>query len=247
MLNVRLQPSMLKILVGEKEQVFVIHEGVLTTRSKFFKNAMQKGWKEAEDKIVKLPEDDPTAFELYEQLVYAGHVPGLDDTIMETRWDMLIDVCKAPRVCEDEYVALCQLYVLAEKLQDLQAKNSTTKALLSRFRCEYDAVNDNACLPCAHAINIMYRNTPTMCPGREVLVDLYVWYGGAYAIMEAEEECSEYGSLPGDFLRDVAYKAIHIRKIPREKDSAFHPYRQPDYYKEQEEEAWISFEKRKRA
>ena len=57
---------MIHIVVGDPEAVrdFYIHEALLTTRSKFFERAMRKGWKEAEHKLVKLPEDDPETFAL---------------------------------------------------------------------------------------------------------------------------------------------------------------------------------------
>jgi hypothetical protein len=59
---------MLKIVVGPAGDTrdFCIHEALLTARSKFFEKAMGKGWKEAEEKLVKLPDDDPDIFALYE-------------------------------------------------------------------------------------------------------------------------------------------------------------------------------------
>lgn len=52
---------MLKITVGQDDDVrdFNIHESLLTARSQFLAKAMGKGWQEAEDKAVKLPEDRP--------------------------------------------------------------------------------------------------------------------------------------------------------------------------------------------
>ena len=85
--NFRLTPSIFKIIVGEGDdaQEFQIHEAVLTARSKFFKAAIGRKWKESEEKTVKLPEDDPEAFALYSQLVYTGQIPGMSDNIPQSR------------------------------------------------------------------------------------------------------------------------------------------------------------------
>ncbi|KAF2242042.1 hypothetical protein BU26DRAFT_439443 [Trematosphaeria pertusa] len=194
MLNVRLQPSMLKILVGEKEQVFVIHEGVLTTRSKFFKNAMQKGWKEAEDKIVKLPEDDPTAFELYEQLVYAGHAEN----------GAQADDCCDPVTLQfgTESYVLCKLYVFAEKLQDSKAKNKIMDTLVDRI--EQDVTISY--FPNPRAIKVVYDGTPSGSLARRLMVDLYVG-----------RDLTRFFDTPDwhpEFMADLIkefYKSAHLR------------------------------------
>jgi hypothetical protein len=71
---------MIKILVGEEERVFLVHKSALIARSQFFKTAMGGKWQEAQDGVVKLPDDDGDTFALYEQLVYTGKVPAFDDS-----------------------------------------------------------------------------------------------------------------------------------------------------------------------
>lgn len=72
---------MLKIVVGldAYKREFHVHETLLTARSKCFACAMRKGWKEAEEKIFRLPDDEHDVFGLYASLVYTGIVLSFDE------------------------------------------------------------------------------------------------------------------------------------------------------------------------
>ncbi|KAF2122074.1 hypothetical protein BDV96DRAFT_136984 [Lophiotrema nucula] len=50
-----------KVIVGAEgnQQEFFVHVGLITSRSPFFEKALSGEWREAEDKIVTMPEDDP--------------------------------------------------------------------------------------------------------------------------------------------------------------------------------------------
>jgi hypothetical protein len=149
---------------------------------KFFKKAMGKGWKEAEEKLVKLPEDDPDIFALYEQVVYTGQIPLFDDEPERTFIDYTGEsgsnrtTCTSLEKCQHEYEALAELYVLAEKLQDLKARNTTVEAIIREVIHEVATVAENPCLPSLAAITIMYSKTPRHCPGRQVLLDCFMFY-----------------------------------------------------------------------
>ncbi|KAF2470311.1 uncharacterized protein BDR25DRAFT_171249, partial [Lindgomyces ingoldianus] len=97
---------------GDDQRSFDVHESLITSRSRFFCNAMNGKWKEAEERTVALLEDDPIVFELYLQCLYAGHA-NLDEDIE----------------IGDQYVLWGRLFVLAEKLRDLESKNIIVDAL----------------------------------------------------------------------------------------------------------------------
>lgn len=59
---------------GDAQEKFAVHEALITSRSLFFRNAMQGDWKEAREHVVNLVEEDPEIFSLYLQGLYAGHV-----------------------------------------------------------------------------------------------------------------------------------------------------------------------------
>jgi hypothetical protein len=175
---------MIKILVGEEERVFLVHKSALTARSQFFKTAMGGKWQEAQDGVVKLPDDDGDTFALYEQLVYTGKVPAFDDS-EETERKVVTSYGRSwidcvSNHCKPEWELLSRLYVLAEKLQDLAAKNATVDAMIEKVqrkaRIKGTRLGLRKCLPTPRAIEIMYENTPGFCPGRQVLVHIFVQY-----------------------------------------------------------------------
>ncbi|KAH7085653.1 hypothetical protein BKA63DRAFT_574954 [Paraphoma chrysanthemicola] len=127
--------SMLKTVIGpdDDKREFHIHEALLTAHSKFFANAMRRGWKEAEEKIVKLSDDEHKVFELYVSLIYIGTVRAFDEQRRRIApEDPGQASCDHPEVCKSEYESLVELYVVAEKLQDIQARNATVNALIAK-------------------------------------------------------------------------------------------------------------------
>jgi hypothetical protein len=54
--------EVVSILVGPEgsSTVFAVHKDKLTLSSKFMKAAFSKSWVEGQQKIIKLPEEDPT-------------------------------------------------------------------------------------------------------------------------------------------------------------------------------------------
>lgn len=64
--------STITVLVaeGNAQKKFVIHQDLICARSDFFRNSMKDGWKESNEGVVELPEDDPQIFGLYVQSLY---------------------------------------------------------------------------------------------------------------------------------------------------------------------------------
>jgi hypothetical protein len=207
---------MITIKVRESDECreFSIHEALLIARSEFFKNAMNGDWKEAEEKLIKLPEDDPDTFALYEQLVYTGCVPAFGEfTDRVFRCFDKSTVCNQKDVCEAEYTSLARLYVLAEKLQDIEAKNASVRALISKVNHEGQHIDDidlGPCLPSLTTIKTIYEGTTKDCPGRRALQDCYVWYGQENSL----DEITDGKQLPREFLYDLAVAGLAYRQQP---------------------------------
>ncbi|KAF1362489.1 hypothetical protein EJ07DRAFT_107279, partial [Lizonia empirigonia] len=197
----------------DERQEFAIHEALLVARSKYFRNCMQNGWKEAEEKRVKLDDVSPAVFALYEQLVYTGLVPGFET-----------------ESCEREYVSLTSLYVLSERLQDIEAKNSAIDALMSKATHE-SATSMFAChLPSPEAVSLMYDNTPHHCPGRQAIVDCFVWFGQDHS-MDMFGSGTNYCK---EFLSDLSKALMACRVRPEEG----HPFKRLGTYHESEGKEW---------
>ncbi|KAF2743653.1 hypothetical protein M011DRAFT_410181, partial [Sporormia fimetaria CBS 119925] len=75
-------------------------------RSKFFEAAMKKGWAEGESREILLTKESPETVRAYLNLVYSNLLL-VNEQDGKCRWMMLAEI-----------------YVLAEFLQDVEAKNS---------------------------------------------------------------------------------------------------------------------------
>ncbi|PVH96593.1 hypothetical protein DM02DRAFT_569316, partial [Periconia macrospinosa] len=113
--------SFFKVVVGRKpdQKTFLVHEEIICERSEFFRRAMNGNWAESTDRIVKLPEDRVEIFETYLNLIYTGKIPTELHAVPPTLDQML-----------SEYECLFRLYILAEKLQDIDAKNAAIESVL---------------------------------------------------------------------------------------------------------------------
>jgi hypothetical protein len=106
---------MLKVRVGKdlKLSTFIVHQDLLTERFEFFRRVTAGVWQQVHDEhLVTLPDDDEHIFRLYFNLVYAGQ--------LGTRG-------------ADEWTKLSRLFVLAEKLVDLTAKNQIVDGMHAFF------------------------------------------------------------------------------------------------------------------
>jgi hypothetical protein len=114
--------TLLTVIVGKapNQEDFSVHEGIICTRSEFFRRAMNGNWAESEERVVKLPDDDPEIFAAYINLVYTNNV-ATNETKEPKTTDQL----------SDEHIVLAKLYVLSEKLCDKAAKNAAINIVYS--------------------------------------------------------------------------------------------------------------------
>ncbi|KAF2121994.1 hypothetical protein BDV96DRAFT_593937 [Lophiotrema nucula] len=231
--------GIVKVLVGSEAQEILLHEAVLTSRSLFFKKALQGRWAEAETKTVKLSEDDPETFALYAQVAYTNAIPAFDVAArpkFEKLANRSADECLSASICQKEYEQLSKLYVLAEKIQDQRARNTTAEALLAKVteECKWIMQDERwsgnypACLPGSEAIRIMYEGTGRLCPGRAVIIEAYVEHGSRYSIGNLERDI-----VPKDFAYDVADFALSYRRM-----SPYSSFNDFNRYEECEGQDW---------
>lgn len=191
--------SILKVVVGEEpsQKTFIVHEGIICERSEFFRRAMNGNWAESSERVVKLPEDSAEIFGTYMNLVYTGMVATqLDDTNEETKHTKLSAEC----------IYLCQLYVLAEKLQDALAKGSVREAL-RRLDLEKNG-EGRFVLPPLKAINLLYEGTCEGDPVRIVFV-------ARYLTASPEQVKDIVSKTPREFVAELAVAAfVKWRRCP---------------------------------
>jgi len=173
------------------QQDFLLHEGIICKRSEFFRCAMNGNWSEKKARLVKLPEDDPKIFALYVNLVYIGELSRLSGLTKMTSNEF-----------QAQILSIVKFYVLAEKLQDKQAKNTALQTIHTDMIWKSSADK----LPNAEIVEFMYKNTLKGSPGRRLMVDIWTDENAKCILEQSEVICKE-------FLVDLAYSLHAYRPL----------------------------------
>lgn len=166
--------------MGNEEQRFVVHRSIITQHSAFFRAALEKGFRESAEKIIRLPEADVKTFEVYMQWAYHGSI------VTMTPEEQLHDL-GAPR----RFANLADLYVLADRLEDMGLRNATIEEIK---RVTIEVNND----PGPEAIAIAYENTHDTSKLREYVRDCYAHSHGGIEWFEEHRS-----GLPTAFIFEV--------------------------------------------
>jgi hypothetical protein len=175
---------MLQILVGptEHSKPFFVHHSLITSRSRFFANALKHydgdaagkfHWLEGEEGIVKLPADEPAIFANYIQLLYQGCIPtraqinGNSTLLPAEELNAAISLA-----VNKEYEDLAKLYVLCEKLQDSDSKAAIITAFVQASLARRE--NGRNYSPNVSATRLIYDGTMACDPLRDFCVDSFV-------------------------------------------------------------------------
>jgi hypothetical protein len=202
----------IRILVGDPDapKEYLIYAFQLVDRSRFFRNALSRDWKEATERTIRFPEDNPETFERYLSMV-------LTDTI--AIGEELDKDSEHPREhVRDEvrrrYLQLIKLFVLCDKLQDTQGINSVIDALLGQFRTGYFIVEDVATPTQSDAISgspgdleHRKRGRTHMMPSRDVISLVYSNTAGPRSIRRLILDT--WTALP-EFLANTLGKEVEL-------------------------------------
>ncbi|KAL9581986.1 MAG: hypothetical protein Q9212_003558 [Teloschistes hypoglaucus] len=158
------------ILVGNKEVPFKLHKAIISSRSKFFRAALEGLFKEAVESKVRLPEEDPELLACYLSWVYGNDTIPLDDEDAGT------------------YAKeLCHLWLLADKLGSEKLGNRIIDMICAR------ALEDSSpFLPDVEVINLIWDTTQRHSGLRKILVDVTAWEGDFVALPELANTRPEF-------------------------------------------------------
>ncbi|KZM25010.1 hypothetical protein ST47_g3850 [Ascochyta rabiei] len=190
--------GIVEVLVGqdEKQQKFHVHEQLLTTGSLFFRKAMSGNWSEAKDRIVRLPEDDPLLFHIYVDLLYTNQIAVIPDS--SSREATIADRQNARAIQN----TLAMLYILVEKLQDIDSKDKTIAAMVASM---HEKRSDGGMYSPGHMIvQTVYNGTPPGCLLRKLIVDLYTSKATQFWVSNAHE-------FPDEFVRELMINVVTER------------------------------------
>ncbi|KAF2466689.1 uncharacterized protein BDR25DRAFT_268063 [Lindgomyces ingoldianus] len=179
-----------KVIVGDSDQIFYFHQGLLSSSSSFFRAAMKPEWDErrAETNTIDLRDTDPAIFRLYAHWAYFGTIP------MPTEAN-----------ASDTFVQLAHAYVLGEKLMSTKFKNTILDTFItSSMKFGF--------YPIGEPVAVMYEGTAENSAGRRLLVEFcaYVAHGKEDSWMLEFENC------PKEFLVDVMKVMVKVRPAPTE-------------------------------
>ena len=139
--------TIITIVVGSAEPIkFRVHENLIRGRAPFFEKALSRDWKESEEKIVKLPLQEPKTFELYKNWLYSFRIYSQTDIA--------------------EYLLLVNAYIMGDMLQDPDFKDAIIDAIV-------DKAAPVSIYPLALTKNV-YENTLPASPLRRLFVDFHV-------------------------------------------------------------------------
>ncbi|KAH7085520.1 hypothetical protein BKA63DRAFT_19392 [Paraphoma chrysanthemicola] len=155
---------------------------------------MSGGWREAQDRIVNLPDDEPAIFRRYIYLLYTGALAVVPDLVPEKYSG------------HDEHINLTRLYVLAEKLRDIDSKNCVIQACVVRWQQLHNGGRRYA--PGETVIGLIYHGTPAGSQFRKLLVDVYTYRARSKWLRDAEMV------WPSDFLSELALNLLDQRVTP---------------------------------
>ena len=163
--------QMVVLVVGPGKTEISVHENVLFEASPVFKAAFASEFKESSKRSIYLPDDSASLVDLLVQSLYAPRswFQGVRSTMEHLR-----------------------LYVLADKHDIVQVKNSVCNWVFSIFETES---------PSKAEVKFIYENTTSKLAIRKLLVDSFVWNGDPTWFSD-EANCSWLLWVP-DFAVDV--------------------------------------------
>lgn len=183
----------IEVTVGleEAKGSFHIHEDAICDRSSFFANAMKPEWASLRPnpRVIDLPEDDATAFALYQQYIYSRQLPILPDDLDE-------DSAQT-----EGYHTLAYAYVLGERLMDTAFKNAIASAYVLYAR---GTPPGKRAYPSNEEIRILYDGTGEKSPIRKLLIDIWCCRG-------KHEWLDLDADLPKEFLVEVTRALLRAR------------------------------------
>lgn len=189
--------TMIRVHVGrgaQKKQPYRLYKAVLVAQSKFFSAALASGMREAQTRIVRFPEGDPEAFDIFACWCLTGTLRlSIDDVSGETckevashdkeKGESIKSPVRIPRTaalaantvrtpCRHLTTSqLIRAYCFGDMLIALPFKSAVINELIGR--CEM-----HARLPSCADVRYVYENTHETSILRDLLVDQVAWSSG---------------------------------------------------------------------
>lgn len=184
--SARFGSEILKVCVGKgaDSQTFKLHKDIAIKSSDFLAAATMNGWKEAKRGTLKLPEETPDAFEIFEAFMYTGRIFSHKDD------DDHIDNDGVTH--NREWSRLSATWLLGERLQASALRDAVIDALIDKIA--------GGSIPTGLDEDI-YKGSVRRSPMKELLVDIAIWDWAPKHLVRLAESVSDTA-----YLSEIAIK-----------------------------------------
>ena len=185
-----------QVKVGHKK-TFIVHKDILCRSAPYFKAALEGGFKESKDQVLKLPDDDPVVFSHFQLWLYTGNIIESHEFPKDISWKVLID-----------------LYLFGDVRGIPRLQNEAIDLFIEKNKAMKVIPNDN--------FNFIYENTVDGSPLRKLIVDMMTFN----AVLTESQWFDEKQALyPQQFLIDLAKSLYEARVGTKTKITDFNAVR----------------------
>lgn len=221
---------MVEIHVGVENPVsYYAHEEVLCDSSAFFKGALSHSWKEAEQRCVHLPEEEPKIFDIYMHWLCRGALPVPLHEMSPEDYDI-------DPLDDQLHLLYAKAYVLGDRMQAGDFMDVVIDKIIDLLRRQIKDERQEF-VP-LHVVRYVYDNTPDSCILRLLLAYTFARHGHGSSL-------GSDGEVPQSFLYHLGVALIDRAKIPQEwkpltKDDAclYHQHGDGPCYKDRHKNIW---------
>ena len=211
----------LTIVVGEDTnydaETFYESPDILAQHSKFFAAALRNGWREKEERAVRLPECEPEVFKIFLNFIHSGKFySSKEGDYQENQTD--------PRSGFDsEFTRLAYCWVRGESLMSTVFRDAATDALVQKALHDRRWPND-----------LQYRFYPRSATPNamsRLLVDMAVWKWRKEAAQNSRDRHAECHEFLGDLALRLFDLSAEDRKGPApftKNDCTYHEHVKED-------------------
>lgn len=177
--------------VGPDQIRYGIHKGLLCSRSDFFRAALTGKFRETEDQVVTLDDEDSDTFRIFNAWLYTG-VLMEDPDPKDTPWSLLVNI-----------------YVFAEKRIIPLLQNAAIDEILRAHK--------KTSIP-TEQIRHAWTSTAETSPLRRLLVDLRLKESDTYIVGEFQKNIDQYDV---GYVAAVAIRAVELIDLTEDRANKF--------------------------
>ena len=186
---------MITIDVGAEHAKYSVYAELISYYSGYFKGTLNGPWKEAEDRVIELPDIEPRVFDVFIDWLYTQKLPKRSREWVTPTAEIEAGSHNHSRVVER---LMMEVYVFADRFLVPQLK-----AALFRFFANF--CNNDGIPPYYEAIIYAFDNLPSTSPMLNLLVKLHCAYWTESSDTSDNGELELRHELPHDFfLRGMA-------------------------------------------